>query len=295
MAADVGLLPGAAGLVRSARANTAAELRFHLITPASDEALARQTLRCLRVEGVQFYPLSESWMNATLLPRIRVVADPAITGHLDSPLNFARFFLTSLLPPHLVASRARVLYLDADIIVHGDLQDLLSQMVTKRFAVAAVPRHEAHFRYSRYAKKCETVYMARYPGRPAFDASQETFNAGVVLIDLGEWQNQRLTEEAVWWMERHVSDPNGGLWHLGSQPIMHLMLHGIWQALPDNWNLDGLGRLGHLPPKLLREAKLLHWTGRKKPWLLGGLHVEQYRRYVPDVVLRHCNRVIIRT
>ena len=296
VAADAPLLPGVAGLVRSARAGTSASLHFHVLTPEADEHIARQTLRCLNAmyddsswqTTVTIRPLSAAWLNATLISRIRVEADPAVTGKLSSPLNFARFFLPSLLPQGL----EQVLYLDADIIVQGDLSALVSRVrLPPRgggVAVAAVPRHETHFRYSRYAKKCAGIYEARYPLRPAFNASMETFNAGVALIDLVEWTRLNLTDEAIWWMERHARDTRGGLWHLGSQPILHLILHGRWHALPDHWNLDGLGRLSNFAPAALRAANLLHWTGRRKPWLPTGLHTGLYRRFVPEERARLC-------
>ena len=296
VAADAPLLPGVAGLVRSARAGTSASLHFHVLTPAADERIARQTLRCLdamyerskRHTTVTIRPLSATWLNATLISRIRVEADPAVTGKLSSPLNFARFFLPSLLPSGL----EHVLYLDADIVVQGDLHALVSSVRLpprgQGVAVAAVPRHETHFRYSRYAKKCADIYESRYPTRPAFNESMETFNAGVALIDLVEWARLNLTDEALWWMDRHARDTRGGLWHLGSQPILHLILHGRWHALPDHWNVDGLGRLANLAPAALRAAKLLHWTGKRKPWLPTGLHAALYRRFVPEDRARLC-------
>ncbi len=104
--------------------------------------------------------------------------------------------------------------------------------------------------------------------------------AQVLLIDLGRWRAQNLTEEAAWWMRQHAASADG-LWALGSQPPLHLALHGRWAALPPSWNLDGLGRVGSLTPPALGAAKLLHWTGKRKPWLPDGLYVERWRRYVP--------------
>ena len=290
--ADAALLPGVAGLVRSAQAHATGRLRFLVLTPASDAHEAWRTLGCLGAAGragkcsVEIVPLSEAWINATLLPRIRVNADPTVTGHLGSPLNFARFFLPTLLPPD--ARDRTVLYLDADIIVQGDVSALARQTrLPRRCAVGAVPRHDAHFRYSRYEKKCAGLFAQRYPAQ-VFNRSAETFNAGVTFIDLAAWQRLHLTEEAEWWMDRHTNDRAGGLWHLGSQPIMHLILHSRWHALPEHWNLDGLGRVSSIDSRSLHEAKLLHWTGRRKPWLPNGLHVDLFRRHVPQDAVRRC-------
>jgi lipopolysaccharide biosynthesis glycosyltransferase len=288
------LLPGVAGLARSAHAAAGgAKLRIHVLTPETDVQKARQLLRCvgayqLETTDVQIHPVSKGWINQTLLPRIRVEADPAITGMLSSPLNYVRFFLPSLLPPNVVSSSssAHILYLDADIIVQHSLHLLVEQVhLPPNVAVAAVPRHEVHFRYKRYERRCSSVYKVRYPHRPPLNPASETFNAGVMVINLHAWQQLNLTSEAIWWMEQHKADPNGGLWHLGSQPILHLMLHGQWHALPDHWNLDGLGRVARLPAAALSDAHLLHWTGRRKPWLPDGLHAHLFGRFVPRRLL----------
>lgn len=292
VASDEALLPGVVGLVRSARALASKALHFHLLT--MDSAGTARVLACFGVAndsatGVSIILVRRQWVDAVLAPRIRVEAAESITGSLSSPLNFVRFFLPDLLPPHV--GHGRVLYLDADIVVRGDVHALVAgAQLPRGIAVGAVPRREAHFRISRYQAKCSGLFAERYPDR-AFDPSAETFNAGVVVIDLAEWRRLGLSGEALWWMDRHAADVHGGLWHLGSQPILHLMLHQRWHALPPEWNLDGLGRVAHLRPDALHAAQLLHWTGRRKPWRPDGLHTALFHRFVPREEVQHCWRV----
>ena len=106
-------------------------------------------------------------------------------------------------------------------------------------------------------------------------------------MDLARWEALNLTAEATWWMEKHAESAEG-LWALGSQPVMHLILYGRWAALPDSWNLDGLGRLTHISQSTLRDAKLLHWTGRRKPWLADGLYTGTFNRHVSKADVRRC-------
>ena len=112
VAADAPLWPGVAGLVRSVRATTAnpSAIRVHLITLPAQVDAARHAMSCFGVaEQLTVVALPDELL---LAGRVRVTADPKITGHLASPLNFARFYLPRLLPP----STSRVLYMDADII-----------------------------------------------------------------------------------------------------------------------------------------------------------------------------------
>ena len=283
VAADAPLWPGVVGLIRSARTSSAApdELRFHLITLPSQVAAAHEAMACFRFdrELVRVVSMPTEWLAG----RIRVVADPAVTGSLSSPLNFARFYLPRLLPP----LTRRVLYLDADVIVQSDLRLIAAAPLPSPFPVAAVPRSEAHFRYSRYAKRCDELYASRHGGN-RLNTSAPTFNAGVALVDLRRWAALDLTAEAEWWLARHA-DSADGLWALGSQPVMHLILHGQWMPL-SAVHLDGLGRMPHIPPAALRDAQLLHWTGRRKPWRADGLYTAHFLRHVGKAEVSRCAR-----
>ena len=117
-----------------------------------------------------------------LASRIRVSADPAVTGKLACHSTLCAFYFAAA----AVAPVERVLYLDADIIVKADVHALFSftSLLPPPYALAAVRGREAHFRYSRYAKKCAALFAARHNGRETLNVSAQTFNAGVALIDL---------------------------------------------------------------------------------------------------------------
>ena len=154
--------PGVAGLVRSARANsgTPDAFRFHLITLPAEVEAARRTMECFDIAR----HMAIVGLPADLLTqRVRVTADPKVTGHLASPLNFVRFHMQRLLP----RSTRRVLYLDADTIVQSDLALLAATPLPPPYAYAAVPRADLHFRYKRYVKQCGALYAGRHHGETA--------------------------------------------------------------------------------------------------------------------------------
>lgn len=68
-------------------------------------------------------------------------------------------------------------------------------------------------------------------------------------------------------MKLHQSQP---MWEYGTQPLLLLVSFGRWLQLPTRWNLDGLGYKTGIEKEVLRNAAVLHWSGKRKPWLEGG-------------------------
>ena len=111
---------------RSAAVGAAAEAAT---PPASsiDAAAASDVDATLRVAG----------FAASRVPPLKVQTK---LTNLESPLNFARFYLAELLP----AGAAKVLYLDADTIVRGDVAALFDASLPNDELCAATLRK--HFR-----------------------------------------------------------------------------------------------------------------------------------------------------
>lgn len=195
-------------------------------------------------------------------------------GNLNAPHNFVRFHLARWLPPVEVP---RLIYLDTDVIVRGDLCDLFdtsSDDGAFSSIVSAVPRR--HLPLSVYLK----VFSPRMP--LWLPSSAPSFNAGVMIISLRAWDAHNITGHVEAWALR-----NGGheLWRLGSQPPLLLLLHDRVRWLDDAWNVDGLGHhMEHTTERLLG-ARILHWTGPLKPWAVNGLHQDLWE---PHAV--HCWR-----
>lgn len=52
------------------------------------------------------------------------------------------------------------------------------------------------------------------------------------------------------------------------------------QVLDGRWNTCGLGyTTPHLSPAELAAARILHWTGSRKPWLKEGHFKEEWEPY----------------
>lgn len=94
VAADREHWAGVIGVVNSVRRNcaTPARLRLHVVVTAGTEGAFGAFLRC---HGVERDGLRVVGFSAKRLPKIKV---RTLLTNLESPLNFARFYLHELLP-----------------------------------------------------------------------------------------------------------------------------------------------------------------------------------------------------
>jgi|RhiMethySRZTD1v2_1073278.scaffolds.fasta_scaffold88467_3 lipopolysaccharide biosynthesis glycosyltransferase len=183
--------------------------------------------------------------------------------------------LIRLVMPDILAGRYdRVLYLDADTEIAGDIGavfklDLdgavLAAVPAARIVELATPdvrrRREAHFR----ALGMSEPY--RY------------FNSGVMLIDIARWLEQGIGARALDFIRANAS-----ICQLPDEDSLNAMLDGRIAELSPIWNLRswdmGLPRVARVIAPVIR-----HYDGPQKPWRrfargrrLFGLE-RPYRRY----------------
>jgi lipopolysaccharide biosynthesis glycosyltransferase len=90
------------------------------------------------------------------------------------------------------------------------------------------------------------------------------FNAGIMVVDLAQWRNERVGERSLEYVERECR-------HLRQydQDALNAVLSGRWKRLDPSWNTQPRVRnaLGiALPDRPL----IAHFSGRLKPWLYHG-------------------------
>ncbi|KAJ1453459.1 nucleotide-diphospho-sugar transferase [Pelagophyceae sp. CCMP2097] len=246
---------------------------------------------------------------------------------LLSPFNFAAFYL-----PYVLRESKRVLYLDTDVIVEGDV-GALHDLDMQGFPAAAVEDcSQQVFKYinfdllRKYDADSAPPYEPEEPGTAAAwtrwslaDTLSNTtcvFNRGVVLFDCARWRELRLTETIEDLVDAFV-ESHAKLWRGGiSQPPFLLTLTGRYLKLDLEWNVRGLGRIDlgrnewmlladhtrkkygtepgvferHMAPSgpfrhtftpylcpFAAKAKILHFNGELKPWMLSARDTEAWR------------------
>lgn len=211
-----------------------------------------------------------------------------VRGRLDSPLNFMRFYLHEVLREHVVGSSPVVVYLDTDVILQGDVAELAAALAASGKTAAFARRPSVR-----------TVPPARLLGKPPLQKPEcaarakrwpkllegHTYNVGVFAMNLKRWEEKQLTLRVEGLVKDH-NNCDGKLWVGGSQPPMLLALledgnegHDFIE-LDATWNLGDLGWKTDIKKQKLASARVLHWTGPKKPWKDDGLYTHLWRPHL---------------
>ncbi len=181
-------------------------------------------------------------------------------GHV-SPSTYDRLTIGRILPSDL----SRALWLDGDLLVLDDLSVLFDAEMDGACALAA-PDPLVGVVSSRFGVK----------GYRALGLAPETayFNAGVMVVDLDAWRREQVEERALDYLRRYAAQV---FFH--EQEALNVVLARRWRPLAQTWNWSAHPL--HAPVEHLQEAtpSILHFTGRRKPWLCGG-NGPWYARYV---------------
>lgn len=162
-----------------------------------------------------------------------------IQHHHYSHLGFARLYM----PEVMVNYAPRYLYLDADTILDGSLQELLN--------------------FDLHGKTIGGVIS-----NPDFNRQACTFhgikhgcfiNSGVMLVNAAQWVEKGYTEQAFSYRGRSAKQFIGH-----DQDIVNLVADGDITLIPEKFN-DFSGALW----KAGKESVVIHYLGRLKPWKLA--------------------------
>lgn len=152
--------------------------------------------------------------------------------------------LIRLLMPELLAARYdRLLYIDVDTEIDGDLAPLFDLDLRGNILAAATARvSEAHWRAL------------------GMTAPQRYFNSGVMLIDVARWNAEQVGERALQFIER-----NAAICKLPDEDALNAVIDGRILVLSVIWNFRAdfmrLRRFGELVAPVIR-----HYDGLHKPW-----------------------------
>ncbi|KAK7386511.1 hypothetical protein VNO78_26791 [Psophocarpus tetragonolobus] len=257
MTLDVAYLRGSMAAILSILQHTSCpeNVMFHFVTAASKPSSAVTLNKTLTTTfpylNFQMYPFEDDAVSRLISTSIR--------SALDTPLNYARTYLSTLLP-HCVTT---LVYLDSDLILVDDIAKLAATPLPGQ-AVLAAPEYcsanfSAYFTPSFWSNPSLSLTFATRR-RPCY------FNTGVMVIHLRRWRAGDYTTVIEEWMELQK---RMRIYELGSLPPFLLVFAGRIAAVDHRWNQHGLG--GDNFRGLCRElhpgpVSLLHWSGKGKPW-----------------------------
>jgi len=210
------------------------------------------------------------------------------TRSFISTMTYAR-----LLIPRLLPQLSRVLYLDADILVLGDLERLWKTDLNGALVGAVVDgrrpikpksvrrgraRVEAWWRWLRRqrsaAGRCASAVikwaLRKRRGSTSFGKIPRVkryFNAGILLIDLDKWREHRVAEKAFQYLTEHPHTP------FGDQDALNVVCDDNWKDLGRAWNFQdhGVDPILEMPPE--ERPAIVHFVSGLKPWKPQSLSV----------------------
>ncbi|KAL0978524.1 hypothetical protein UPYG_G00171680 [Umbra pygmaea] len=233
------------------------------------------------------------WMSEPQLKRVKhkiIIFDPhLLNGKITSdpqklesvnPLTFARFYMAEF-----ISDAEKAIYLDDDIIVQGDIQELFDTRLKSGHAAA-------------FSDDCDSVSskgIVRGAGNQIFLAINQnnyigfldfkneaikklgmranmcSFNPGVMVVNLTEWQHQNITSQLEHWMKLNAQDDLYSKSRADdiTTPLLLIVFYKNHSSIDPLWHVRHLGVTGagnRYSPHFVKAAKLLHWNGHYKPW-----------------------------
>lgn len=156
---------------------------------------------------------------------------------------------------------SKIIYLDSDIIVKGSLVELWNTDL-ENYPLAAV----------------SDPFITDFQ-RLDLNPEEGYFNSGIMLLNLDRWRELGLGEKVLAFIKKF---PNKV--HYADQCGLNAVLKGDWKRLEPKWNLQ----TAFLEKETLQDCKkafsekdlnealllpkIIHYTGRLKPWNLGCNH-----------------------
>ncbi len=160
-----------------------------------------------------------------------------------------RLFIQSLFPQY-----DKVLYLDCDIIVLGDISELYFTNLEGNNIAGVIENWIFHSPiFSLYTKEAVGVESKNY------------INAGIMIMDLAKFREEKLEENFVELINKYnfdVIDPD--------QAYINYLCRGKIKYLPFEWNRTPLDNIECLNPKIV------HYALGLKPWHVPNMFLGQY-------------------
>lgn len=278
-------LGAAVSAIHSVYANTKANVLFTIVTLNGTVQHLKEWLGDSKLKDIKHKIVI---FNPELL-KGKISQDPH-SAEATKPLAFARFYL-----PLYIPEAERAIYLDDDVIVQGDIQELYETSIKPGQAAAFSDDCD-----SSSAKGIvrgagnQNNYMGFLDFRQesikklGLRANTCSFNPGVFVANLSEWRNQNITGQLQHWMELNTKEDlySKTLGDSVITPPLLIVFYKRHSAIDPMWHIRNLGTTGaanRYSAQFVKAAKLLHWNGHYKPWGRGAAFTDLWDQwYIQD-------------
>ncbi|XP_006630699.2 glycosyltransferase 8 domain-containing protein 1 isoform X1 [Lepisosteus oculatus] len=271
--------------MNSIYSNSKSNIVFHIVTmnDTVDHLKAWLSKTALKAVKYKMLPFDSRILEG------KVSKNPQETEAVK-PLTFARFYL-----PVFVPDAEKAIYMDDDVIVQGDIEELYNTPLKAGHAAA-------------FSDDCDSTAakgivrgagsQKNYIGFLDFKkesirklgmrANTCSFNPGVFVANLTEWKQQNITKQLEKWMELNVVEHLYSRTLAGSitTPPLLIVFYKQHSSIDPMWHVRHLGLVGagnRYSSQFIKAAKLLHWNGHYKPWGRASAFSEIWDKwYLPD-------------
>ncbi|MFM7530664.1 MAG: glycosyltransferase family 8 protein [Nodosilinea sp.] len=255
-ALNQGIVVGLLAAMNSVVSNTAEprKLRFNVTVPPEEVHFFEGKIRA-------FFPSANfNWRVYPFTPPqfmkdyIRAKYEPMTpTRRVSRYMQYARMFLQDIFP-----DVTKVLYLDADVVVLGDVATLFEtvQFSSDRYFAAVPHFYPAIFQFGNPLKALKEML-----------AFNQSFNSGVLFTDYTYWNEQ--TDRSFHYYLDWDASCRYGMLNRGDETLLNVMFKD-YIPLHHSWNRCGYGNIqlvARLLKKPLDRINVIHWSGgHHKPW-----------------------------
>ena len=194
---------------------------------------------------ISFYELDPAYVAGLVLPEDK---------HFTAAIYY-RLLFPALVP----ATVKKLLYLDTDIVVIGNLAELYHSHIAG-YSLGAVAE----------------VNATRSRPDLGIHETGTYFNSGVMLINVAEWRRQQVSEKAIRFLRDY---PEKAIWP--DQDALNVVLMNNYAKLPGRFNVIPFD-IPRLLPKnkyagFLEDKVIIHYTLKEhKPWDIQGINQFRY-------------------
>jgi len=203
------------------------------------------------------YPIRTFWISPDKHKIHGKVQDSRYAG---VAATYFRLFIADVLPLKV----KKAIYLDPDLIIQGDLAELVEEHFDNHIVLAVPDAYAQYFHTPPLTK-------IHFSDNIRFKKSSPYFNAGLLVINVQLWRTEQIGQRA---LEVAIAYKDALLFH--DQDALNIVLADRWKALNPIWNFHELPQL--LGPWEARSytrkdlkciflsTNVIHFISREKPW-----------------------------
>lgn len=238
--------------VRSALANLKSNRKIALFI--LDGGISKSNKKKI-IKSLQSEKLDISWIQVDETQ----LKNPVLTRHI-TVASYYRLLITEFLPPEF----DKAIYLDTDMVVKGNLEELWNIPLEDNYLLAVQDDVQL------YISMCDGLRKDYNLGSVS---DYKYFNAGLLVINLEKWRKENIGVKVIEYIEQNrkylINDQDGlnailvGKWG---------EIHPRWNQMPRIYDYSSWQESPHtedIYEELLHKPYIIHFTNSPKPWYAG--------------------------